>query len=366
MGVLPDISNSNPYPQRQFNEPTMRLTIQDLEPLHADLDAELEEILRPREGLLYNMMLYQLGWATQQGEPLPKPRPPRPYALLTLLSCHAASGAHAHALPAAAAMELVHTFIEVHKDVQDGNPRQEARPSVWWVWGPGQAINVGDGLHALGRSALFRLADHGLPLDRVIRSLGLLDEACIRMCEGQFLELSLQERLDVSRSSWTKMASDLSGSVTSCAMTLGALAATGRSETVDAFQQAGHHLGLAYQVRQDIQAVWDNENGGASPRLLNKKKLYPVAVLLETADLSTKRALGDIYFKRVLEPDDHHQLLALLDANNVRSDAEASVDEHFNRAAESLNAANLDPDSLQPLLDFARNLANPNISHGRS
>ena len=115
----------------------MPIIIDDLEQYHADLDSELEAVLRPREGLLYDMMLYQLGWADRQGEPLPKPRPPRPYALLTLLSCQAAGVSHRPALPAAAAMELVHTFIEVHKDVQEGNPRQEARPSVWWVLGTG-------------------------------------------------------------------------------------------------------------------------------------------------------------------------------------------------------------------------------------
>ncbi len=340
---------------------------QTIETYHADLDGELEAILRPREGLLYDMMLYQLGWADKQGEPLPKPRPPRPYALLTLLACQSVGGSHQPALPAAAAMELVHTFIEVHKDVQEGNPREESRPSVWWVWGPGQAINVGDGLHALGRSALFRLADAGLPLDRVLQALGILDEACIRMCEGQYVELSHQERLDISRSAYLKMAADLTGSVASCAMTLGALAATDDQSTIDAFNQAGEKLGLAYQIRQDVEAVWGNQNGGtASPQLLNKKKLYPVAALLESADLKTKRALGDIYFKRVLEPDDHRQLLALLEASDVRADAESAVADYFNQAENALQSANLEAESLQPLLDFARNLVKPDNPNGRS
>ena len=341
----------------------MPLITQDLEKYHADLDSELEAVLQPREGLLYDMMLYQLGWADRQGEPLPRPRPPRPYALLSLLSSEAVGGSHRPALPAAAAMELVHTFIEVHKDVQEGNPREETRPSVWWVWGPGQAINVGDGLHALGRSALFRLAEADLPLDRVLQALGILDEACIRMCEGQYLELSHQERLDISRSSYMKMAADLTGSVTSCAMALGALAATDRQNVVSAFQEAGRKLGLACQVRQDIQAVWSTGNGSnASPQFLNKKKLYPIAALLESADLSTKRALGDIYFKRVLEPDDHRQLLALLEANDIRADAESTVADYFAQAEEALQAADLEAEALRPLLDFARNLVKPNES----
>ena len=345
----------------------MPLIINDLEQYHADLDSELEAVLRPREGLLYDMMLYQLGWADPQGEPLPKPRPVRPYALLTLLSCQAAGASHRPALPAAAAMELVHTFIEVHKDVQEGNPRQETRPSVWWVWGPGQAINVGDGLHALGRSALFRLADAGLPLGRVLQALGVLDEACIRMCEGQYVELAHQERLDVSRSSYLKMATDLTGSVASCAMTLGALASTGCPETVQAFQESGLKLGLAYQIRQDIQAVWGAGDGrNASPQLLNKKKLYPIAALLESADLKTKRALGDIYFKRVLEPDDHQKLLDLLEANDVRAEAESAVCQYFQEAVNALGGADLESEGMEPLFDFARHLVQAGETDGQS
>ena len=345
----------------------MPLILQDLEQYHADLDTEMEAILRPREGLLYNMMLYQLGWADQQGEPLPKPRPPRPYSLLTLLSCQAAGASHRPALPAAAAMELVYTFIEVHKDVQEGNPRQEERPSVWWVWGPGQAINVGDGLHALGRSALFRLTDAGLPLDRVIQALGILDEACIQMCEGQYVELSHQERLDISRPAYLKMASNLTGSITSCAMTLGALAATSNQDTIEAFRECGLKLGLAYQIRQDIQAVWGTGNGRtASPQLLNKKKLYPVAALLASADLKTKRALGDIYFKRVLEPDDHRRLLDLLETNDVRAEAESTVRRYYAEATDALQNAALEEDGVERLLSFAHHLALAGENEGQS
>ena len=341
----------------QIYEIYMPLVINDLELFHADLDSELADILRPREGLLYEMMLYQLGWADRQGDPLPKPRPPRPFALLSLVSCHTISKGHRPALPAAAAMELIHTFMDVHRDVQEGTPRQDGRPSVWWEWGPGQAINVGDGFHALGRSALFRLADAGLPLPRVLRSLSVLDEACIKMCEGQYLDLSHQERLDISRSSYLKMAEYLTGSITSCAITLGAITATDNDQTIQAFQSAGLKLGLAYQIRQDIRDVWSTENGQpASPQLLNKKKLYPIAILLELADLPTKRALGEIYFKRVLEPEDHQRLLDLLEAHDVRAEAESAVTRYFGEFSDALNDADLNEDNLQQLLQYSRHL----------
>ena len=326
-----------------------------LEQFHNALDAELEEVLNQRQGLLYNMMLYQMGWVDQQGSPLPRPRPSRPYSILCLLSCQAAGGDYKTAMPAAAALELVRTFIEVHKDVQEGNPQQETRPSVWWVWGPGQAINVGDGLHALGRSALFRLADAGLPLKRVLNALGTLDEACIRMCEGQYLDLSYQERLDISVSSYMKMATDLTGSITAGAMALGALVATDDQQTMNAFKLSGLKLGLAYQIRKDIRALWGTGRGlSISPQILNKKKVYPIVLLLEKADLKTKRAIGNIYFKRVLEPSDVEGILSLLDESGTRKLAEDSAQRYYLEAMQILQDLGLPEDGLEELMRMAQ------------
>ena len=69
------------------------------------------------------------------------------------------------ALPAATAVEFVHHFSLIHDDIQNGNPDRDRRPAVWWHWGPGQAINAGDGLHALARLALFRLSCAAVPDD---------------------------------------------------------------------------------------------------------------------------------------------------------------------------------------------------------
>ena len=322
---------------------------------HDALDAELEEILNQRQGLLYNMMLYQMGWVDQQGSPLPRPKPFRPHSMLCLLSCEVLGGEYRSALPAAAALELVRTFTVVHKDVQDGSPQQEEKPSVWWVWGPGQAINVGDGLHALGRTALFRLADAGLPPGRVLKALGALDEACISMCEGQYLDLSYQERLDISVWSYIKMAEGNTGALTACAMELGALIASENDDVINAFKLCGLKLGVAYQIRKDIQALWGGREGqSASPEVLNKKKLYPVVLLLEKGDLKTKRQLGNIYFKRVLEPSDVQEILSLLEEAGARQSAETASQSYYREAMESLDDLALPKEGLEQLAQLGQ------------
>ena len=271
-----------------------------------------------QEGLLYNMLLYQLGWMDEQGMPLSGPSGECLHPLLCLLSCETLLGEYNPALPAAAAVELVHNFSLVHEDVQSGSPNRGQRSTVWWIWGPGQAINAGDGLHALARLALMRLQDRGISVARVLKAMRLLDQTCLNMCEGQHLDLAFQEKLDVGVDSYFKMAAGKTGALMSCAMGLGALSATEDDGVVEAFKECGKNLGIAYQIKSDIRDLWGSAGEEASSgNVLIKKKLLPIIYTLETADFRTKRELGTIYFKRILELQDVQQIINILNERSA-------------------------------------------------
>ena len=319
------------------------------------LNQELEQVLAQRQGLLYRMMLYQMGWMDEQGTPLPRPKSRQLRPTLCLLSCEALSGEYRQALPAAAAMELVHTFSIVHEDVQNGSLQGHERPSVWWVWGPGQAINVGDGLHSLGRMALFRLRERGLSLAKVLRAMTVLDEACLRLCEGQHMDLAFQEKLDVSLNAYLKMAEDKTGSLVSCAMELGGIVATEDERVIEAFRCCGSNLGIALHIRKDILGLWGGSQGGAfSTEVLNKKKSFPIVQLLEQGDLKTKRRLGTIYFKRVLEPSDLEEILALLEEKGARESAQAAAQSYYEKAIKALEGVELSSWGLQQITELGQ------------
>jgi len=321
------------------------------------LETELEDIMGQRHGLLYNMMLYQMGWVDQQGSPIHKTRPPDPYPLLSLLSCESISGTYQAALPAAAAIELIDTYTEVHKDVQNGRPEQYNRASVWWVWGPGQAINVGDGLHALGRSALFRLSNSEISAKRILQALEILDEACIQMCEGQYLSLSHQERFDLSIDSYIRMAENYTGALTSASMALGALVATEDQTTIDTFASCGLKLGIAYQIKQDINSIWGpGADTTVDPEILNKKKGYPIALVLNNSDMKTKRELGNMYYKRVLEPSDVKIISTILENAGTRQLAEADALRFYKQATSILEDLDLPTGRIKNLLNAAKHI----------
>jgi geranylgeranyl diphosphate synthase type I len=275
--------------------------------------------------MLYDILRYHFSWVDERGNPSPASATPLHLpGLLTLASSEAVCGDHGLAVSAAAAVELVYNFVLVHNDVQAGRVDQsDDRPSIWWVWGPSQAINAGDGLHALARSMLIRMADAGVAAETVLDSLRSLDQACLTLCEGQYMDLNYQDELMVAEPAYFDMIGRKSGALSGCAARLGAVYAGANDATVPALQDWGFNLGAASQIYSDIADLWGSRGDGfTASNVLNKKKSLPLIHALETSPTATKRELGNLYMKRVLEPDDARRVIEILDETGSRTYAE--------------------------------------------
>ena len=75
--------------------------------------------------------------------------------------------------------------------------------------------------------------------------------------------------------------------------------------------------------------------------VLLKKKSLPLILALETAELGFKRELGNIYAKRVLQPEDMSRIIAILDQAQARQHAEDKAGELVEEALAALAAAGL-------------------------
>ena len=79
------------------------------------------------------MLAYHLGWEGEGAGADAQGKRIRP--LLVLLSAQAAGQDWRSALPAAAAVELLHNFSLIHDDIQDHSELRRGRPTVWMKWG---------------------------------------------------------------------------------------------------------------------------------------------------------------------------------------------------------------------------------------
>ncbi|MBI4218921.1 MAG: polyprenyl synthetase family protein [Chloroflexi bacterium] len=322
------------------------------------VEPALEQFMAGRSLPLYRMMSYHLGWVDEQGTPVQSERPVRTRGGLALLGARAVAGEMKGALRHAIAVELIHNYSEIHQDVQEGNTDSAGRPSVWWIWGPAQAINAGDGMHALARLALFGLKEQGVPTEKVSAALRTLDEATLQLCEGSYLDTVFQDRLTIGVDEYLEMAGRASGALVGCAVRLGAMAGgENDSARLDALSEFGSKIGTGLRAAADYRVFWsDGEREAAvQGRVLSKKKTLPVVHALESAAVRDKRALGEVYAQRVLDPKDLEKVASILEEAGSRAFTEKTIARLAAEAFSALDRAGLpsgQADVLRSVLDL--------------
>jgi len=262
---------------------------------------------------------------------------------LCLLACCGVGGDPYQALPAAAGVELVHNFSLVHDDIQDASPLRRHRATVWKRWGVAQAITVGDALFSLSRLALLRLEGRGVPAKRVLPAARLLDEACLALCQGQYLDIALEKRPRVSRRPYFRMVRGKTSALLEASLALGAVVGGKEGDALEALQLFGRNLGLAYQLQDDALGLGGETAvvGKVSPDMRRKKKVFPVVYALEKAVGREGEELRQLYRKRALAPEDIGRVMALLNRMGALEYTMKLAQGYYDRALRELKKARL-------------------------
>ena len=302
----------------------------------AAIDQEIRALLSEAEPELapfYGMMLYHLGLDTERAASGKRLRP-----LLCTLVYEALTGDARAALPAAAVIELLHNFTLIHDDIEDQDPARHHRPTVWTVWGVAQAINAGDGMFAVSRLAIQRL--RGFPAERVLAFAGLVDQACVRICEGQFLDISFETRTDVTTERYRAMATKKTGALFAAAAEGAAVLATDDAAVREALAHFGDAFGQAFQAHDDLLGIWaTTERTGKVEMndLMKRKKTLPVVLAFERAPAKTRERLAALFDPPApLPPENVERIRETLDELGVRALIEAEVASQRARALDSL------------------------------
>ena len=320
----------------------------DLPVLDALLAPYLREAVAALDGrapLLGTMARYHLGLADANGAALPTggtDRGKRVRPAVALLCCAAAGGRLETAAPLAAALELLHNFTLIHDDVQDESPTRRHRPTVWSLWGVGQAINAGDALFAAAHLPLHRLRRVGVDADLVLRLLESFERTTIAIVEGQTLDLGFEGRADVSPEDYLAMIAGKTAAIVRYAAWAGALLAGADEPTADRFGAFGLALGRGFQVRDDALGIWGASEAtgkSAADDLRRRKQSLPILLLRARADETTRAELAALYAAPEIAAPGVARILALLEAAGVREAIEARVAGLHDEARAALLAA---------------------------
>lgn len=333
---------------------------QKLESYNLLLDERLRRLLRgaPPFERFYQIMAYHFGWLDRHMAPSAAAPGKRLRPALCFLVCEALGVEPVRVLPGAVAVELVHNFSLVHDDIQDRSHLRRHRETVWSIWGIPQGINVGDGLFAIAQLAL--LEDDGHAKSDVARAALLLNRTCVALCEGQFLDLDLQDSTDVTRDHYMAMVQGKTAALFQCAAELGALLAAADDETIELFGRFGRSLGLAFQMQDDLMGVWGekSETGKPAADVLSRKRALPVVIAWERAAGADSERLRYLYTRsEPLTDEEAEWVVDLFERLDLRQEVARMAHEEFKRAEQLLCAAASRGAQTTYLHEFVRQIA---------
>lgn len=195
--------------------------------------AYFREAMRSDVGLLDKVTQYVLRRKGKEIRPI-----------LVLLSARAAGSVSETTYRGAALVELLHTATLAHDDVVDDSSRRRGAFSINALWKNKVSVLFGDFL--LSRGLLMSLDNRDYEL------LHVMSDAVRRMSEGELLQIEKARKLDIDEETYLRIISDKTASLISACTKSGAVSASDDGDVIRSMHEFGEHLGMAFQIRDDL------------------------------------------------------------------------------------------------------------------
>lgn len=332
---------------------TDKIVISELQSaIDTELHNSLDQMLKDYPAEYTSMLHYQLGWQGDKCGPDAQGKRIRP--LLVLLTCHACGGDWRKALPAAAAVELVHNFSLIHDDIQDQSETRRGRQTVWVKWGEAQAINAGDAMLTTAQLALFRLQSDLNPVV-INQAINLLQSACLKLTRGQYLDIAFEDQNDLPIELYWQMVEGKTGALLAACLGLGSLISLAEESQWLALMDFGNMIGAAFQVQDDWLGIWGNDQQTGKSTLTDlttKKKTYPVLLGIQNQQefFLQWKSLSSV------SEIDALSLAKLLEQESCAQKTSQKFEQLYAEAFEQLDSLNLNPVRVEPLKQVIRGL----------
>ena len=297
------------------------------------------------------MLRYHLGWETLEGTPTRGGgKALRP--ILCLAACEMSGGDWRDALPAAAALELIHNFSLVHDDIQDGDETRRGTPTLWRIHGMPAALTAGNAMRVIADRTADALSEGKAPPDVARGTVAELTRRYLEMIEGQYLDLSFEAAGHVTVADYLDMIGRKTGALLESAMHMGALVATGDQATAQGFGECGMRLGLAFQVRDDYLGVWGDPSFTGKPvgaDIRRKKKSLPAVYLFDNAPDEERPWLEETYRAEEIEGERLDGVMAMLGRLGGDSYVQRIAEEQARQAAAAADGLDIPGESKRLL-----------------
>ena len=257
-------------------------------------------------------------------------------------------------VPAALALEIFHNFTLLHDDVMDKAPVRRGRETVHVKWNENTAILSGDQMLIEAYKELAQV-----PAGKLPQVLKWFNEMATGVCEGQQYDVDFEHASQVTIEDYMMMIEKKTSVLLAYAMKIGGYIAGANESQQEALYQYGLHLGLAFQVQDDILDVYgDPKTFGkkVGGDICANKKTFLLLTALESADAESRAEL----LQWMMATDrDEEKIAAVTEIYNklgVREAGEVVMEEHTAIALEQLDKLPQN-DATETLRELAEKLA---------
>ncbi|MGN0227262.1 MAG: polyprenyl synthetase family protein [Paludibacteraceae bacterium] len=244
-------------------------------------------------------------------------------------------------LPAALALEVFHNFTLLHDDVMDRAEVRRGRPTVHVKWNDNTAILSGDQMLIEAYKLLAQI-----PGDKVQRTLMMFNEMATGICEGQQLDMEFEHMSHVGIDDYMRMIEKKTSVLLAYAMKIGGYIAGATPAQQEALYEYGLHIGLAFQIQDDILDVYgDPKTFGKAigGDICCNKKTFLLLTAMENADPESKAELLQWMMQDVQNDDAQSSkekiegVTTIYDRLGVRAIGETVIEEHTSIALSQLD-----------------------------
>jgi octaprenyl-diphosphate synthase len=164
--------------------------------------------------------------------------------VLVLLSARSCGYEGDHAVRLAAVIEFIHTATLLHDDVVDTSTMRRGRPTANEQWNNPSSVLVGDFIYSRAFQILVGLGNQKI--------MHIIADTTNTIAEGEVLQLLNKHRVDTSEADYMQVIEDKTAILFQTAARCGAIVAGASEAEEDALKRAGRHIGLAFQLIDDL------------------------------------------------------------------------------------------------------------------
>jgi len=254
----------------------------------------------------------------------------------------------------AMAFEMLHNFTLIHDDIMDVAPMRRGKETVYKKWNSNIAILSGD---ALAIMALQQLVKLDCAPETTIKIADLFAKTALEICEGQQYDLDFETQTTVTLDEYVNMIRLKTAVMFAGCLKAGVILVNADEQSQQALYDYGIHLGLAFQLADDVLDVYATEPAFGKTiggDIRDNKKTYLYLLALEQASAEQWQQLIQLFAVPTTNFEEKYAIVrGIFDDLNIRKQTLDQVRKYAEMSLKDLDRVNLPEEKKQILKDLS-------------